>query len=92
MPDPIIQFGHLIKRYQAIFSLVAGLLVIGIGGAVAWQEVKADTEAMRDRIKSIEAKVEHDARRTQEDHDLLIRIDANVQAMGERLKRIEGSQ
>lgn len=92
MPDVVIQFGNIIKKWQPLFAMIAGVVSICVIGAYAWQEVKADTEAMRDRLRSVEDKVESNAIRNRDDHDLLIRIDANVQSMNERLKRIEGQK
>ena len=46
MPDPIIKIGTIIKKYQAIFAMFVGVITMSVMGAVAWQEVKADTEAM----------------------------------------------
>jgi hypothetical protein len=92
MPDVVLQFGNIVKKYQSIVAMICGVASMSAIGAVAWHEVKADTEAMRERIKSVELKVEKDAQQSEADHDLLIRIDANVSSMNERLKRIEGQK
>ena len=92
MPDPIIQIGTIIKKYQAIFAMFVGVATMSVMGAVAWQEVKDDTDAMRERIKAVEDQIAATAQKAAADHDILIRIDENVKSMGERLKRIEGQK
>lgn len=81
MPDAFSNFSKWLQKWQAIVAVCIG--VAAIGGS--WQMVKSDTAAMRDRIISVEKKVE----KFNDDHDLLIRIDANVHSINERLKRIE---
>jgi hypothetical protein len=88
MPDPIIQFSNFIKKWQSIVAMIVGVMSVGAIGVVGWQEVKADTEAMRQRIILVEKALE----RQQGERDMLIRIDENVKAMNERLKRIEAKQ
>ena len=88
MPDPIIQFSNFIKKWQSIVAMIVGVISVGAIGVVGWQEVKADTEAMRQRISLVEKALE----RQQGERDMLIRIDENVKAMNERLKRIEAKQ
>lgn len=81
MPDAVMTFSKWLQRWQAIVAVCIGLIAIGGG----WQAVKSDTAAMRERIEGVEKRIES----LNSDHDLLIRIDANVQAINERVKRIE---
>jgi len=81
MPDVVKSFSNWLKEWQAIVAVIIGVFALGVG----WQVVKGDTEAMRDRIEVVEQQIQ----RINSDRELLIRIDVTVQAMNERVKRIE---
>lgn len=84
MPEPLEKFAKWLDKWKTIISVLIALVGVGVVLGV----VKGDTEAMRERITSLERKLE----RSEVDRDMLIRIDENVKIMIDRIKQLEAKK
>lgn len=88
MPDAVVSIGKFISKWQPLVATIVGILVIGVGWGIAWNSVKADTNAMRERIESLEVNIEKVVGDAGSDHDLLIELRTDVKYIKNMLDKI----
>jgi len=77
-------FAEFLKKWQPFVATFVGVLCIGVGWGIAWNNVKGDTLAMRERITSVEEKIE----KIGGDHDILIELRTDVRHIKETLNKM----
>lgn len=77
-------FSEFVKKWQPLIATLIGILCVGAGWGIAWNNVKGDTTAMRERIASVEVKIE----KMGGDHDILIELRTDVRYIKEALNKM----
>lgn len=74
-----------LKKWATQPDTIAKTLCLVFALGVLWAEIKSQGAS----IEELQTKFERRIEKSDADHDLLIRIDSNVQSINERVKRIE---